>query len=575
MLSELIKSISKAANLDSEQVKNLLVRTQDINHGDYALPCFTLAKSLKLAPNICAQNLKEKITLPQEFEKIEIIGPYLNFFLKRENFTQKIIKEILLNEGCISKKPANGRKLLLEYSSPNIAKNLHVGHMRTTLIGLSLERIFKHLGYDVTTVNHLGDWGVQFGFIWAATQLWGKPKEASIDSLVELYVKAVKLDKEQEESNLKDEDLSKPRVSLMARDYFIKLEKNDREALEFWQWCLDLSLREFKETYQRIGIEFDNYTGESFYHDQIPSIDEAIRKSGILEESRGALGVDLGKELGFVRIFADDGRSLYITRDIAAALYREKTYKPEKIIYVVAAQQSLHFKQLVEVLKRMDEKVAEKIVHVAFGFVPGMKTREGTAILFKDFLSEASSRALKTYQEQVSKRPEDLNEAEIAEKVAVGATYFYFLKHSNLKDFNFSWESALAFQGDSGPYLQYALARIYSIEANAVKSGLNSEAKDLLTFDANLLKEKEAYQIVSLISRFGETVEKAAEQYEPSVIAVYALELAKNLSKAYNSLRIVGEEKNLAKARLALFISARKVLESALYLVGVPAVKRM
>jgi arginyl-tRNA synthetase len=575
MLENLIKELSKVSKLSPEDVSKVLVRTQDIDHGDYAFPCFSLAKAEKISPNICAENLKEKITLPAEFEKIETKGPYLNFFLDRKLFTKNILSEALKSGEKAGALPENGRTYIVEYSGPNIAKNLHVGHMRTTLIGLSLERIYKHLGFKVITINHLGDWGVQFGYIWAGVELWGMPKNADIDSLVEIYVKAVKLGKDQEEGKVSKDDEGKPDITKMARDYFIRLESGDKEALKFWEWCLDLSLKAFKEIYNRLEIHFDHYTGESFYSNQIGEVEEKVKTSGILEESRGARGVDLGKELGFVRIFADDGRSLYITRDIAAALYREKTYKAEKIIYVVGAQQSLHFKQLIEILRLMKENVAEKIVHVSYGFVPGMKTREGTVILFRDFLNEAHDLALKTYRDQISKRPENLDENEIAEKVAIGATYFYFLKHINTKDFNFSWDQALNFQGDTGAYLQYALARIYSIEANANQSGVESKIDDLLKFDAALLKENEAYQLVSQLSRFPEILNKAAEEYEPSHIASYTLDLAKNFGKAYNSLRVVGEEKAVALSRLALFVATRNVLKTALHLIGVPVVQRM
>lgn len=575
MLDNLIQELSTATQIDKEQISKVLVRTQDIEHGDYAFPCFSMAKEAKLPPNVCAQNLKDKIKLPAGFDKVEAVGPYLNFFLDRESLTKKIIQEILNSNEQPALLPKNSRNMVIDYSGPNIAKNLHVGHMRTTLIGLAIERIYKHLGYNVTSVNHLGDWGVQFGYIWAGVQIWGMPEKANIDSLVEIYVRAVKLGKDQEEGKAAAEDSDKPDISAMAKEYFMKLEADDAEALKFWQNCLDLSLEEFKGLYRRLDINFDYHTGESFYRNQITEVENLIKASGVLEDSRGAKGVDLGKELGFVRIFADDGRSLYITRDIAAALYREKTFNPEKIIYVVAAQQSLHFKQLIEVLRKMKEKVAEKVVHVSFGFVPGMKTREGSAILFRDFLNEAHTLALKTYKEQVSKRPENLDENEIAEKVAIGATYFYFLKHINNKDFNFSWEQALNFQGDSGAYLQYALARIYSIESNANAAGVESDTSSLLKFDAALLKDKESYQLINLLSKFSEVLERAASEYEPSHVAVYTLDLAKSFGKAYNSLRVVGEDKAVATSRLALFIATRTVLKTALYLIGIPTVKRM
>lgn len=568
-------AIADAAKLPPDEVSRLLVRTQDTKLGDYTFPCFILAKSMKIAPNICAQNLKNEIKLPAAFEKVEAVGPYLNFFFNRRAVVEKVLADILQKGSDYGRRPAKTETIIVEYSSPNIAKNLLVSHLRTTLIGLSLERIFQQLGYKVVTINHLGDWGMQFGFIWAAIQLWGMPEEANTDRLLELYIRATRVSKDQEEGKVAGEDQDKPNIAAMAREYFLRLESGDRDSLEFWKWCLDLSVAEFKEIYKRLDIEFDHYTGESFYRDQIPQVEDRIKKSGLLENSRGAIGIDLGKELGFVRIFAEDGRSLYITRDIAAAIYREETFHPEKIIYVVAAQQSLHFKQLIEVLRRINHPVADKIHHVSFGFVQGMRTRMGTVIPVKEFLDEAHSRALTTYREQVSKRPENLNEEEIAEKVGIGATYFYFLEHSNNKDFNFSWDHALNFQGDSGAYLQYAAARIYSIESNANQNGLKSDPASLARFSGDHLKESEVYDVVSLLAQFEEVIEKAAQDHEPAHLAAYALDLAKTLSKAYNTLRVVGVADELGRSRLALFIAARTVLEKALYLIGVPVIKRM
>ncbi|MCO6432402.1 MAG: arginine--tRNA ligase [Deltaproteobacteria bacterium] len=575
MQESLVSAIAAASALEPSQVSKVLVKPDNVGHGDFAFPCFILAKEWKLAPPACAAKLKEAIALPPEFVRAEAVGPYLNFFLDRGAQTKEVITNILGSGLKVGEKPKRDETILVEYSSPNIAKHLHVGHLRTTLIGHSLALILKHLGYRVESINHLGDWGVQFGFLYAACKIWGRPDNATVDSLLELYVKASQLKKAQDDKAVSPSDGDKPDVGAMAREYFIRLEAKDPEAVEFWQWCLDISLHEFRATYERLNIYFDHYTGESFYSDHIPDVEAKIKKGGILKESRGALGVDLGKELGFARVFADDGRSLYITRDLAAAIYREKTFSPAKIVYVVAAQQTLHFRQLVAILKLMNEPVAEKIVHVAFGFVPGMRTREGTAITVHDFLEEAHERALAAYREEVTKRPEGLDEDAIAEAVAIGATYFYFLEHTNIKDFNFSWQEALNFSGDSGAYAQYALARLYSIETKAREAGLDTTPEALQNFDAALLAESEAYELVSLFSKFDATLEKAARDFEPAHIAHYVLDLSRILAKTYKTLRVVGEEQALAKARLALFMAARNVLHTALTLLGVPAIERM
>jgi arginyl-tRNA synthetase len=569
--SSLTKALSAAAKPDAAAFEQLITATKSLEHGDFALPCFTLAKTWGVKPNEAAEKLRSLLSLPKEFEKCEVVGPYLNFFLKRSLFAASTISKTLKEGETVGLKPANNRKILVEYSSPNIVKIFHVGHLRTTLIGLSLERIFKHCGYDVSTINHLGDWGTQFGFVWAGCELWGKPDPVTVDGLVDLYVRASALRKDQAAKTVAPEDASKPDVNEMARDYFKRLEANDAEARAFWQWCLDLSLNYFKDIYKRLGIQFDYYTGESFYSGMLEKVEQTIRDSGILEKSEGSLGVDLGKELGFARIFTEDGRSLYLTRDIATAFYRHQTFKPEKSLYVVASAQSLHFKQLIGILEKMKHPAAKELVHVPFGNVPGMSSRSGGAISLSGYLNEAVERALKAYHQEVQKRPEGVDEKEITEKVAIGATYFYFLSHSNTKDFHFRWEEALNFQGDSGPYLQYALGRLNSIEAKAKENGITVPAK----INGELLKEDLAHEISVLLSRFDDVVAEVTRTYEPSILAGYLLELARSVARAYNSLRVVGEDKALAEARLALLIAARNTLKQGLILIGVPPVERM
>lgn len=570
--SALADALVSHVGLAKEVIAKLLVKPQDRTHGDLSFPCFQLAKTLKLAPPECAKKVAAELKLPAGISAVEIVGPYLNFRFDKTLVIRNLIPQILKEKHCFSKKSANGKKLIVEYSSPNIAKTFHVGHLRTTLIGHSLVEIYKHLGFDVVGINHLGDWGTQFGFVWAGCELWGKPQDASVDSLVDMYRKATNLRKAQEEGKVSAEDSNKPDVNQMARDYFIKLEAGDKDATAFWQWCLDVSMKYLLAMYKRLGIEFDHHTGESFYRNMLEDVENKIRQSGILEESKGALGVDCGKKFGFARVFAEDGRSLYITRDIATAMYREDHFKPEKILYVVAAQQLLHFQQLIEILSRMKHPVAPKMVHVAFGFVPGMKTREGGGISLKDFLDEMRDRALKAYMTEVEKRPEGIDENSIAESVAIGATYFYFLSHSNIKDFNFSWDEALNFQGESGPYLQYALARLNSIEAKAREAKINPES-----FNANTLTEDSAYELASMLGEFGAVVEKAGADYEPYYIAQYLVNLAKAFSRAYRDLRVVSDDvsKEVASSRLALFLALREVLAAGMNLIGVPRVDRM
>lgn len=571
MQTEIVSALSTACGLASDAVAKALTRPKELAHGDFAFPCFILAKDWKLAPPACATKLAAELKLPASVEKTQVVGPYLNFFLNKKNLAATTISTVLNQGEQIGKRSQRPETIVLEYSSPNIAKTLHIGHLRNTLIGLSLERIYKHLGYKVVTINHLGDWGTQFGFVWAGCELWGKPEEPSVESLVELYIRASALRKAQEENTVPAEDKDKPVVNEMAREYFKRLERGDADAVAFWQWCLDVSMDYFKNLYSRLGIHFDHYTGESFYRDKLGQVEEEVRKSGVLEESRGALGVDLGKKLGFVRVFTEDGRSLYITRDIATAMYREATFHPTKILYVIATQQEFYLKQLMAVLEKMKHPVASKMVHVAYGMVPGMSTREGGAISLKGFLEEAHNRARDVYRQEVATRPEGLDEEQLAEAVAIGATYFYFLSHSNLKDFHFNWTEALTFQGDSGPYLQYAVARINSIVAKARDNGIVVDGQ----FDSSSFDDAETHQLVSLLSRFDEILTKACADYEPFYVAQYLLDVARTFAKIYKELRVVGEAPELAKARLSLFVAVRTVLKTGLYLIGVPTVERM
>ena len=572
-ISTLIATIT---DLSPSALTPLLTRPKTAKLGDWSLPCFEFAKAQKKAPPLVATELRTAILAlnPEQYsgiEKIEAVGPYLNFFLKRSYWNEAVIKTIFAAKDGVAKLPANHRKIVLEYSAPNIAKTIHVGHLRTTLIGASLDRIFRHRGFDVSSVNHLGDWGTQFGFVYAGAALFGKPEHPSVDELVDLYIKATSLRKLQETKQITPEQAHYPNVNEMARDYFIRLEAGDADATAFWQWCLEISLAYLKAAYTRLGITFDHYTGESFYKDMVPMVEQSIRDSGVLEDSRGALGVDLGEELGFVRVFAEDGRSLYITRDIAAAMYRHEHFKPERNLYVVAAQQMLHFKQLVGIMQKMNHPSANEIVHIPFGFVPGMKTREGGAISLKLFLDEAYAKALDAYQNEVTKKPEGLNEQEVAEKVSVGATYFYFLSHSNIKDFHFNWDEALSFQGDTGPYCQYALARLNSIITKATAEGITPATEHF----GDALVDDASHELCSILARFDATLDKITADYEPNHLANFILDVAKTVSKAYKQLRVIGEPSELAQARLALFIATRDTLKTALFLLGMPTVERM
>jgi len=558
-----------------ETVSKILVCSKEIEHGDFALPCFFLAKVWKFSPQDCAAKLQATIALPQGITKCEPAGPYLNFFCDRDVATISILKSILTSGSAVRSADHSTTRLIVEYSSPNIAKPFHVGHLRATLIGHALDNIFRHLGYHVVSINHLGDWGTQFGFVYAGCAIWGKPGNASIDDLVDLYRRANALRKSQDEMTVSPEDLLKPDVNQMAREYFVRLENGDAQALDFWKWSLDISMIYYMQVYERLGVKFDHFIGESFYRDKLAKVEADLTASGILVESKGAKGVELGKKLGFARVFTEDGRSLYITRDLATADYRWETFHPDKILIVIGNPQELYLKQLFAILEKMNHPVAGKIEHVSFGHVPGISTRKAAAgderISLGALLDDAHERALDAYRNQVEKRPEGLDEETVAEAVGLSAVFFDYLSRTNNKDFHFDWDTALSFQGDTGPYILYALARLNSIEAKAIEAGITVPEE----FDSALLREDEAYRLTTLLARFSNALTKAATEREPYHVALYALEVAKTFSSAYRKLRVVGEDKKLAEARLALFMAARKVLKTAITLIGMKPIDRM
>jgi arginyl-tRNA synthetase len=570
----LITALHNATQLPPETLKGLVLRSHDTARGDFSFPCFILAKSLKIAPPLCAQKVLAEITLPEQFERAEAVGPYLNFYLKRAPFIEKLLAMITEQGNQYGKRDNGHQHIIVEYSSPNIAKPFHIGHLRATLIGLALDRVLRHSGYKVTTINHLGDWGTQFGFVFAGCEVWGRPSNPTVDDLVDLYKKANALRKAQDENTVAPEDQGKPNINAMARDFFTRLEAGQPEALSFWQWALDISMEYYTKVYKRVGAEFDFYTGESFYRDRLGDVEQSLKSAGILSDSNGALGVDLGK-LGFVRVFTEDGRSLYITRDLATADYRYKTFNPDHVWMVVGNPQELYLKQLFAILEKMHHPIAGKLKHIGFGYVPGISTRKAAAgdekISLGDLLEDAHVRALEAYRAQVDKRPEGLNEEEIAESVGLSAVFFDYLSRTNNKDFHFNWETALNFQGDTGPYILYALARINSIQSKAQEQGITPQ-RDI---SCELLTEESAYKLVALMARFPAVLDKVIEEQEPYHLALFALEMAKEFSSSYRALRVLGEPAELATARLTLFVRYKEVLERAIKLLGMRPVERM
>lgn len=563
---EVAAAIARCSKLSLDECLSSLSQPKNSKHGDLTFPCFKLAKNWSIDSALCAERLAKEIRLPESIKETRPIGAFLNFSFSRELIFTEVINNILSGESSVDNKK---QTVVIEYSSPNIAKPFHVGHLRATLIGNCLDKVHRALGNKTISINHLGDWGTQFGFVWAGCKLFGFPPTPSVSNLVELYRKANELKEEQLKNGVNGDTQL---VDEIARAFFIDLEAGVDYAVKFWKQCVQISLEYLKATYNRLGISFDHYIGESFYSDKLKDVQTELENSGLLSESQGALGVDLGEQLGFARIFTPDGRSLYLTRDIATAGYRYERFKFDKSIYVVGAPQTLHFQQLKGILKALNKSYAEHMIHVAFGHVLGMKTRGGgNFIELNEFLDDATNVALSAYQNQVSKRPEGLDEQYVAERVALSAVIFSNLSRSNIKDVHFKLEQALEFQGDTGPYLLYACARINGIKEKAKEAGLGIQTNPKF----ELLTEDSAYNLVLSLLKFEEVLTQTASNNEPYHTANYALDVAKAFSRAYLELRVIGEEKNKAQARLCLFEASRLVLSKCLRLLGIEPLDRM
>lgn len=560
---EVVNLVSQVVEgLDHEEIESLIEIPPNYNMGDYAFPCFKLAKIFRKAPNLIAEDLVNKIDGGDNFERIENVGPYINFFINKAKLTEVVLKAIA-EEGNRygSINVGKGRTAIVEFSSPNIAKPFHIGHIRTTVIGNSIEKIFKFQGYNTVRINHLGDYGTQFGMLIAAYKKWGDAEVIEKDPINELLKLYVKFNAEAEkDENLKEE----------ARYWFKELEDGNEEALELWQWIRDISLKEFNKVYKLLNIEFDSYAGESFYSDKMDRVIRELEEKNLLQDSKGAKIVDLepyGMPPALIK--KSDGSTLYITRDIAAAIYRKEHYDFYKNIYVVASQQNLHFKQLIKIIDLMGYDWAYDCVHIPFGMVSledgTLSTRQGRVVFLEDVLNKAIESTLKIIEER---NPDLENKEEVAKQVGVGAVIFQELFNNRIKDYVFSWERTLSFEGETGPYVQYTHAR-----ANSLLEKGDFNLGDEIDF--NLLKEEDEINLVRLLYNFPSAVLDALEKYEPSFITRYVVEVAKAFNKFYNSCPILNEEEELKKARLNLVYATKTVIKTALYLLGIEAPNKM
>ena len=554
--SELAKVIE---GLDQETILNLLEQPKSSDLGDIAFPAFSLAKIERKAPQAIAADIAEKIDA-SHFEKVVATGPYVNFFLDKSQISDQVIKSVIqAGADYGQQEEGQGANVTIDLSSPNIAKPFSVGHLRSTVIGDALSNIFRKMGYNTIKINHLGDWGKQFGLLMVAYKKWGS-KEAveanPIDELLKLYVR------------INAEIENDPELDDEGRLWFKKLEDGDPEATELWQWFRDESLVEFNRIYKLLGVEFDSLNGEAFYNDKMDEAVQILEDKGLLKESKGASIVELDDvNLPPAMIKKSDGATLYITRDIATAIYRARTYNFVKNIYAVGQEQSNHFRQLKAVLKKMGFDWSDDMIHVDFGLVTKnrqkLSTRKGNIILLEPTLQEAISRAKAQIEE---KNPELENKEEVAHAVGVGAVKFYDLKTDRRNGYDFDLEAMVSFEGETGPYVQYAYARIQSIlrKANFTPSA-----------DATYsLSDPESWEIIKLLQDFARVVKRAAENYDPSLIAKYAINLAQAFNKYYAHTRILDESPE-RDSRLALSYSTAVVLKEALRLLGVDAPEKM
>ncbi|HEL1644452.1 TPA: arginine--tRNA ligase [Streptococcus suis] len=546
-------------SLEVEAIYNLLEKPKSSEMGDIAFPAFSLAKVERKAPQAIAADIVEKLDTTG-FENVVATGPYVNFFLDKAAISHQVLTDVITEKDQYGQlNIGQGRNVTIDMSSPNIAKPFSVGHLRSTVIGDALANIHEKLGYKPIRINHLGDWGKQFGMLIVAYKLWGDKAAVEADPISELLKLYVRINAEAEE---------KPELDEEARQWFKKLEDGDPEAHELWQWFRDESLVEFNRIYDKLGVTFDSYNGEAFYNDKMDEGIQILEEKGLLQESKGARIVDLESyNLPPALIMKTDGATLYITRDMATAMYRKRTYDFVKSIYVVGQEQINHFKQLKAVLKEMDFDWSDDMTHVTFGLVTKDKkklsTRKGNIILLEPTLDEAISRALTQIE---AKNPDLENKEEVAHAVGVGAVKFYDLKTDRDNGYDFDLEAMVSFEGETGPYVQYAYARIQSIlrKANFVPSAENDYK----------LADAESWDIIKHIQNFSNVVERAGDKFDPSLIAKYAINLAQAFNKYYAHTRILDESPE-RDSRLALAYATGLVLKEALRLLGVKAPEKM
>jgi len=554
--------------LTAEEIRDMIEIPADSKMGDYAFPCFKLAKVMRKAPPMIAQGIAEKLQAAALFEKVENVNAYVNMFLSRKVFLQELTAGVTAEkERYGSSDIGQNRKVIVEFSSPNIAKPFHIGHIRSTVIGNAIYKIYDFLGYDTVRINHLGDYGTQFGKMIVAYRKWGNEEDVTREPIKTLLGYYVKFHEEAEKDpSLEDE----------ARDVFTKLESGEPEETRLWQWFRDESLKEFNRVYDMLGIEFDSYAGESFYSDKMERIVNMLKDADLLKESEGAKIVDL-EEYGMspALITKKDGSSLYITRDIAAAVYRKEHYDFHKNLYIVASQQNLHFQQWIKIIELLGFQWAEDCVHIPFGLVSleegTMSTRHGRVV----FLEEVLTRAVNQTKEIILEKNVNTDNLDItAKQVGIGAVIFQELSNNRIKDYVFSWDKVLNFEGETGPYVQYTHARAASVLRNGGET-TNHAIAGAADVNYDYITGDSAYELAKLIYRFPEIVLDAGEKYEPSIVTRHIVDIAQSFNKFYHDEHILVDKEEEKKAKLLLVYAAKQTIQNGLTLLGMEAPERM
>ena len=561
---EISKMIANVLDLESAEIFEGIETPPNAEMGDYAFPCFRLAKTLRKAPPVIANEIVAKIEKKNFIDEIKIEGAYINFFVDKGIFAKEVLSKVLTDHKDYGKSSIGaGKTVVVDYSSPNIAKPFHVGHLRSTVIGNAIYKIHAFLGYKCEGVNHLGDWGTQFGKLIVAYNNWSSKEaveEKGIEELMRIYV------------IFHDEAEAKPELEDEARGWFMKMQNGDNEALALWKWFYDISIKEFDRVYDVLGVKFDAYTGESFYNDKMEPVVEELREKNLLVESEGAMIVDLEEEkMPPCLIIRKDGGTLYATRDITAAIYRKKTYDFEKCIYLTALDQNLHFAQVFKVIEKMGYDWSKNLVHVPFGLVSldtgKLSTRKGNVILMEELLKQAVQETEKIIEE---KNPDLADKKEVAKQVGIGAVIFNDLYNSRIKDVVFSWERMLSFEGETGPYVQYTNARACSVLRKAGISEVNKEE-----IDFKLLADESSTEVCKLLNTFPDKVKEAASKYEPSIVSRALVDIAQAFNKFYHDNPILTSDEEVKKARLGIVVAVKTVLTVGLSLIGIEAPEQM